>query len=102
MLQRLEARPDLPRFFRSVLCPDEMFFQTLVMASPFAARVVARNYRYVQWPAGSSRNPQVLVEDDLARIRASGAHFCRKLEGGRSAGLRVRLDAWAAASRSPG
>jgi len=102
VLEQVDAQPGLARFFRTVLCPDELFFQTLVMASPFAARVVARNYRYVQWPAGSSRNPQVLVEDDLARIRASGAHFCRKLEGGRSAGLRVRLDAWAAASRSPG
>lgn len=95
LLERVDAQPGLARFFRTVLCPDELFFQTLVMASPFAARVMARNYRYVQWPAGSSRNPQVLVEDDLARIRSSGAHFCRKLEGDRSAVLRARLDACA-------
>jgi hypothetical protein len=100
LLQRVDARPELTRFFRSVLCPDEMFFQTLVMASPFAPRVLARNYRYVQWPAGSARNPLVLVEADLPRIRASGAHFCRKLEGGKSAGLRARLDAWDAAGSS--
>jgi len=100
LLQRVEARPDLTRFFRSVLCPDEMFFQTLVMASPFAPRVLARNYRYVQWPAGSARNPLVLVEADLPRILASGAHFCRKLEGETSAGLRARLDAWDAAGSS--
>lgn len=102
LLQRLEARPDLTRFFRSVLCPDEMFFQTLVMASPFAPRVLARNYRYVQWPEGSARNPLVLVEADLPRIRAAGVHFCRKLEGEKSAGLRARLDAQAAAGSGSG
>lgn len=97
LLARVEARPALARFFRTVLCPDEMFFQTLVMASPFAQRVSARNFRYVQWSAGSARNPQVLADDDFARILASHAHFCRKLEGVRSAGLRARLDARAAA-----
>jgi len=85
-----------------VLCPDELFFQTLVMASPFAPRVLPRNYRYVQWPAGAARNPQVLVEDDCVRIRASGAHFCRKLEGVKSAGLRARLDACAGLVRDAG
>ncbi|THC44893.1 beta-1,6-N-acetylglucosaminyltransferase [Massilia sp. Mn16-1_5] len=102
LLERVDAQPGLARFFRTVLCPDELFFQTLVMASPFAARVTAHNYRYVQWPAGNSRNPQVLVEDDLARIRASGAHFCRKLEGVKSAGLRARLDACAGLARGAG
>lgn len=97
LLVRIDLRPELARFFRTVLCPDEMFFQTLVMASPFAPRVVGRNYRYVQWPAGSARNPQVLADADFERIRSSGAHFCRKLEGAKSAGLRARLDACAAA-----
>jgi hypothetical protein len=98
ILARVDACPELARFFRTVLCPDEMFFQTLVMASPCAPRVLASNYRYVQWPAGSSRNPQVLVEADFERIRASNAHFCRKLEGVRSAALRARLDACATAT----
>ena len=96
LLTRVDLRPELARFFRTVLCPDEMFFQTLVMASPFAGRVLARNYRYVQWPAGMARNPQILVEGDLARILASGAYFCRKLDSVNSAGLRARLDAVAA------
>ena len=102
LLQRVDARPDVTRFFRGVLCPDEMFFQTLVMALPFAPRVLARNYRYVQWPEGSARNPLVLVEADLPHIHAEGAHFCRKLEGEKSAGLRTRLDAAAAAGNGTG
>ena len=62
------------------------------MASPFAGRVLPRSFRYVQWPAGAARNPTVLVEDDFERIRASGAHFCRKLDSVLSAGLRDRLE----------
>lgn len=98
LLALADARPELARFFRTVLCADEMFFQTLVMASPARDRVLAPNYRYVQWPAGTARNPQVLVDADFARIRASGAHFCRKLEGEKSAGLRALLDAAADAA----
>jgi len=98
LLARVDEQPGLARFFRTVLCPDELFFQTLVMASSYAAHVVARNYRYVQWPPGMARNPQVLVEADFERVLASGAHFCRKLDSGSSAGLRARLDAHAGAA----
>jgi hypothetical protein len=98
LLARVDEQPGLARFFRTVLCPDELFFQTLVMASSYAAHVTARNYRYVQWPSGLARNPQVLVEADFERIVASSAHFCRKLDSGRSAGLRARLDAYAGAA----
>lgn len=96
LLARVDLRPGLVRFFRTVLCPDEMFFQTLVMASPFRSRVLARNYRYVQWPAGMARNPQILVDADFERILASGAYFCRKLDSVNSARLRARLDDFAA------
>ena len=98
LLARVDEQPGLARFFRTVLCPDELFFQTLVMASSYAAHVVARNYRHVQGPPGPARNPQVLVEADFERILASGAHFCRKLDSGSSAGLRARLDAHAGAA----
>lgn len=81
----------LLRFCRFVLCPDEMVFQTLVMNSPFRDRVLTNNFRYVQWPQGGARNPAVLTENDLERVLASNAHFCRKLDGAASAGLRAQL-----------
>lgn len=91
LLARLEREPAIIRFFRSVQCPDEMFFQTLVMNSRFRERVLSRNFRYIQWPEQGARNPEVLAEHDLERILASGAHFCRKLDSVRSAGLLARL-----------
>lgn len=91
LLAEADRRPALLRFFRYVLCPDEMVFQTLLMNSHFRDRVLTNNFRYVQWPEGGARNPAVLTESDLERVLASNAHFCRKLDGVASAGLRAQL-----------
>ncbi|RZA35629.1 MAG: hypothetical protein EOP92_09470 [Lysobacteraceae bacterium] len=93
-LRLLDAHPRLKRFMRTVQCPDEMLFQTLVMHSRFAGRVLSDNYRYVQWPEQGARNPKVLDAGDFERIRASNAHFCRKLDSQASAGLLPQLVRW--------
>lgn len=91
VLARLRREPGLLRFFRSVDCPDELFFQTLVMNSRYAGRVLGENFRYVQWPERGARNPEVLDEGDYERIAASRAHFCRKIDSSASARLLPRL-----------
>jgi hypothetical protein len=87
ILASVAADPGLIRFFRSVSCPDELFFQTLVMNSPFRERVLSNNFRYIQWPLTGARNPKVLERADYELIRQSGAHFCRKIEPVASAEL---------------
>jgi hypothetical protein len=87
ILGRVRADPAIVRFFRSVSCPDEMFFQTLVMNSPFRTRVVLDNFRHIDWAGAKARHPKVLDERDFAAISASRAHFCRKLETQASAAL---------------
>lgn len=81
------ADKSIVRFFRRVACPDELFFQTVIMNSPFRHRVMNNNFRYIQWPGDGARNPQVLGAPDFARIAAADAHFCRKLDGPSSAAL---------------
>ncbi|WP_020652586.1 beta-1,6-N-acetylglucosaminyltransferase [Massilia niastensis] len=94
VLRLAEAHPGLLRFCRTVQCPDEMFFQTLVMHSRFADRVLPDNFRYIHWPERGGRNPKVLDESDFERLRASRAHFCRKLDSRASAGLLPLLLQW--------
>lgn len=94
LLRLADAHPRLLRFCRSVQSPDELFFQTLVMHSRFASRVLPDNFRYIQWPQGGARHPKVLDEGDFERIRTSGAHFCRKLDRRASAALLACLLAW--------
>jgi hypothetical protein len=91
LLERVDREPGLARYFATVACPDEMFFQTIVMNSPLRERVLGSNFRYVQWPENGARNPKVLDEGDFERIAASRAHFCRKLDSRASAGLMARL-----------
>jgi CTP:molybdopterin cytidylyltransferase MocA len=91
VFDRIERDPAILRFFRTVLCPDEMFFQTLVMNSPFRGRVLPQNFRYILWPERNASHPKVLDESDFDDIRDSEAHFCRKLDIRISAGLLSRL-----------
>jgi hypothetical protein len=93
LLDRVEREPGLLRFFSSVLCPDEMFFQTLVMNSPMRARVLGENFRHIQWPEQGARNPKILDESDFAHIARARAHFCRKLDSSASAHLLPQLRA---------
>jgi hypothetical protein len=93
VLARVRREPGLLRFFRSVSCADELFFQTLVMNSRFRERVLSENFRYVQWPQRGARNPKILDEHDFERIAASNAHFCRKIDSRASAALLQRLEA---------
>ncbi|MDB5907779.1 MAG: hypothetical protein JWP34_1893 [Massilia sp.] len=80
IVRQAQEDPAVVRFFRSVSCPDELFFQTVVMNSPFRDRVLADNFRHVQWSAPDARNPKVLEAADFDAISASPAHFCRKLD----------------------
>jgi len=91
LLERVRREPGIARFFGSVLCADEIFFQTLVMNSRFRERVLSENFRYVQWPEQGARNPKILDEHDFERIAASKAHFCRKVDSRASAALLARL-----------
>ena len=91
--------PAMARFFRTVLCPDELFFQTLVMASPPRARL---SRQFPLCPVAPARRSQS-AGAGRGRLRAhlrSGAHFCRKLDSGRQRRACCRCAA-PAQSRAP-
>jgi len=94
LLRLADTHPRFLRFCRTVQCPDELFFQTLIMASPYAGRVLSDNFRYLQWPQPRACNPKVLDSADFEQICASRAHFCRKLDSQASAALMRRLVDW--------
>lgn len=71
--------PEFVRFFRHVLVPDEIFFQTIVMNSPFRERVAGDDLRYVDW-AGGGDHPKILTTADLEALSRSGSLFARKFD----------------------
>ncbi len=80
ILELLESMPILERF-RYTYCADEMFFQTLLMNSPFASKCVNNNLRFMKWPKGVS-GPDILRRTDIDMISASTETclFARKFD----------------------
>lgn len=67
------------RFFKATRCPDEMFFQTIIMNSPFKNLVVNDNLRYIDWSNGGN-HPRIILKDDLHKIISSNKLFARKFD----------------------
>ncbi|WP_040203791.1 beta-1,6-N-acetylglucosaminyltransferase [Neobacillus jeddahensis] len=69
-------------FFTNAYCPDEWFFHTLIMNSPFKSNVVKNNLLYLKWGEKfSERNsPQYLTYEDITSIEQSLQFFARKFD----------------------
>jgi hypothetical protein len=75
--------PEVMKFFSTTLCPDEMFFQTILLNSPFCERIVNNDLRYIDWSdcaSGKSNSPNILTVNDFYRINNSGKLFARKFD----------------------
>jgi hypothetical protein len=94
------SRPDFVRFFRHVHVPDEMFFQTIVLNSPFRGRVAASDLRFVDWREDGD-HPTVLTSADFERLVQSGALFARKFDPGVDAAVLDRIDSTIAGAERP-
>ncbi|HSJ30536.1 MAG TPA: beta-1,6-N-acetylglucosaminyltransferase [Longimicrobiales bacterium] len=87
----VRSHPDFVRFFRHVRVPDEIFFHTIVMNSPFRGRVAADDLRYIDWGAGGD-NPKVLTTADFDALMRSGKLFARKFDPHVDAVVLDRID----------
>ncbi len=74
-----EEHKSFRRFFWFSNCPDEMFFQTIIMNSPFADRVLNDDLRFTEWPEGAW-SPRLLTQSDIPTLLGSPALFARKFE----------------------
>jgi hypothetical protein len=66
--------------FKYTFCAEEFYFQTVIMNSHFAAKVVNDNLRYIDWVARNGNNPAVLDITDLEKLKESQAVFARKFD----------------------
>jgi hypothetical protein len=62
-----------------VKIPDETFFQTVLMNSPYKNRISYDNLRYITWPPGS-RHPMTLDRRDFDTFMDSNKLFARKFD----------------------
>lgn len=77
--------------FKYTLCAEEFYFQTVIMNSNFAAKVVNDNLRHIDWVARNGNNPAILDETDFEKLKDSNAVFARKLDYPQSIGLMNKI-----------
>lgn len=79
---------------KNSVCAEEVFFQTVIMNSPFKQKVKAEEtLRYVDWH--SNPRPKFLDTNDFEKIKNSGSLFCRKVDSQLSRGLISLLENYA-------
>jgi len=66
--------------FKYTLCAEEFYFQTLIMNSNFATKVINDNLRHIDWVARNGNNPAVLDETDFEKLKKTNAIFARKFD----------------------
>lgn len=79
ILDFLERNPGYARFFATTHSADEMFFQTIVLNSPFGKRVRNTNLRYLDW-SEHGKSPKTLTIEDYQPLLSSGKFFARKFD----------------------
>jgi hypothetical protein len=82
--------PEYVAFFRRVRVPDEIFFHTIVMNSPFRDRI-SDALRYIAWDADSD-NPRILTMADFDTFMDSSSLFARKFDPAVDSKVLDRID----------
>lgn len=78
LLDYLRETPQYIEFFKKTSCPDESFFQTAFMNSPFKEK--RKEYlHYIDWTEGKN-SPKNLTVDDFDKIIQSGKFMARKID----------------------
>jgi hypothetical protein len=67
-------------FFKHVDVPDEIFFQTIILNSPFAPMAVNDNLRYIEWKDLDAGSPAILRKNDFQKLASSSKLFARKFD----------------------
>lgn len=83
ILDYILKHPGYIHFMKLCNFTDEMFFQTILLNSPFKNNCVNDNLRYIKWNENFSekiRSPKVLRTEDRIAIQQSEAFFARKFD----------------------
>jgi hypothetical protein len=86
------SNPSFVRFFRHVDVPDELFFQTIILNSPFAEAAVNDSLRYIEWNDPRSGSPAILTSAQIERLASSPQLFARKFDPTVDAGVLDHID----------
>lgn len=70
--------------FNYTFCAEEIYFQTVIMNSPYYDKVVNDSARFIDWESGKGGYPAFLDETDFQDIINSDKLFVRKIDRNRN------------------
>lgn len=77
ILNYVEETPKFYKYFKSSLASDEVFFNTIIMNSPFCNNVTNNNKRVIKW---SDEYPKVFKKIDFLELTLSDCLWARKFD----------------------
>jgi len=90
VVNETRKRPEILKRLRFCFCAEEIYFQTILMSSPFASTLVSNNLRYIDWSGNHGRDlPAFLDNRDVEAALASNALFARKVDSQKSESFKV-------------
>ncbi|KZE43900.1 beta-1,6-N-acetylglucosaminyltransferase [Rossellomorea marisflavi] len=91
IIEFIIANKNSYEFFRYVLIPDELFFQTLILNSKKSFKIVNRNLNFIEWKTNISPSPEILNINHLEKILESSNLWGRKFDMDESEELMIEL-----------
>lgn len=83
ILDYTTANPEFTRYMKSCNFTDELFFQTILLNSPFKNNCINDPLRYINWskePGKKNKSPEVITQKDLTALQQSPGFFARKFD----------------------
>ncbi|BDI14878.1 glycosyl transferase [Nostoc cf. commune SO-36] len=88
----VKQNPNFIKRFNYTFCADELFFQTVILNSPFKDKVVNDHMRYLDWADVNAYHPRMLEKQDFEKIRQSEKLFARKFDASKNSDILDMID----------
>ncbi len=88
----VKQNPKFINRFNYTLLADELFYQILILNSPFKDKLVNDNMRYIDWDNINAYHPRILEKNDFEKIRQSEKLFARKFDMSKDSDILDMID----------
>ncbi|WP_152588578.1 beta-1,6-N-acetylglucosaminyltransferase [Nostoc sphaeroides] len=88
----VKQNPKFVNRFNYTLLADELFYQILILNSPFKDKVVNDHMRYIDWGDVNAYHPRILEKQDIEKIRQSEKLFARKFDTSKDSDILDMID----------
>ncbi|MBW4676846.1 MAG: beta-1,6-N-acetylglucosaminyltransferase [Desmonostoc geniculatum HA4340-LM1] len=76
----VKQNPKLINSFNYTFIADELFYQIVILNSPFKDKIINNHLRYLDWGNVNALHPRILEKKDFEKIRESEKLFARKFD----------------------